>query len=452
MSSPAALLARVRVSNLLGAFDHEIDFPPDWPFVIIHGPNGIGKTKLLELVKAAASLDTSPLEDIPFSRIDLEFTSGATLSIQRALEWAPNEKINVRLQEDSESSAIEYSYPRSERHIVTQWLLENTRYEPATPDGDIWEDPNDGEIIPFEILARRFRNVIRSHMRSLEDFGTRDMPKPPKRIEDFMSLVNIHLIHTQRLLIQSKAVEPDRPYMRNHGPRWRSAVNEHSEHLKEQLAAAITDNSRIGQELDRSFPSRIMGQDVPTDATEEAVRARYGTQNELRSRLSQFNLIGQQGDVSLPSRRLTEIEIRTLWTYLDDTEKKLGSFQSILERLELFVALMNERLTRKTVSIDIDSGLTITRDDTGDVVGVANLSSGEQHELVLMYDLIFRTPPNATVLIDEPEISLHVAWQTVFISDITRIAELSNIRFIVATHSPQIIDKWWDRTVELKQS
>jgi predicted ATP-binding protein involved in virulence len=77
------------------------------------------------------------------------------------------------------------------------------------------------------------------------------------------------------------------------------------------------------------------------------------------------------------------------------------------------------------------------------------LSSGEQHELVMIYDLLFRVPDNALILIDEPELSLHVAWQKKFIPDLQEIQKLRSIQVIIATHSPQIINDRWDLAVEL---
>ena len=53
------------------------------------------------------------------------------------------------------------------------------------------------------------------------------------------------------------------------------------------------------------------------------------------------------------------------------------------------------------------------------------------------------------MFIDEPEISLHVAWQLRFIPDVLKIAKLVGFRFIVATHSPQIINGMWDNAVGL---
>ena len=87
--------------------------------------------------------------------------------------------------------------------------------------------------------------------------------------------------------------------------------------------------------------------------------------------------------------------------------------------------------------------------NSGDVLAPEDLSSGEQHELVLLYELLFRLEPNALVLLDEPEISLHVAWQERVLSDLKKIVELSGVDIVVATHSPEIIRDRWDLTVGL---
>jgi len=64
------------------------------------------------------------------------------------------------------------------------------------------------------------------------------------------------------------------------------------------------------------------------------------------------------------------------------------------------------------------------RDIGGRPVDLESLSSGEQHELVLLYDLLFKTKKDTLLLVDEPEISLHIAWQKQFLSDLRRIIAL----------------------------
>jgi predicted ATP-binding protein involved in virulence len=80
------------------------------------------------------------------------------------------------------------------------------------------------------------------------------------------------------------------------------------------------------------------------------------------------------------------------------------------------------------------------------------LSSGEQHLIVITFRLLFEATAGQLVLIDEPEISWHVAWQRQFLDDLVQISHLNNLRFIVATHSPQIVGRWTDRMVELGAS
>ena len=79
------------------------------------------------------------------------------------------------------------------------------------------------------------------------------------------------------------------------------------------------------------------------------------------------------------------------------------------------------------------------------------LSSGEQHEVVLLYELIFNARQNTLVLIDEPELSLHVTWQKEFLTDLIKIISLQNIQVLIATHSPTIINDRWDLVYNLEK-
>ena len=46
---------------------------------------------------------------------------------------------------------------------------------------------------------------------------------------------------------------------------------------------------------------------------------------------------------------------------------------------------------------------------------------------------------NALVMIDEPELSLHVSWQDSFVDDLKEIISIAQFDVILATHSPYII-------------
>ena len=67
------------------------------------------------------------------------------------------------------------------------------------------------------------------------------------------------------------------------------------------------------------------------------------------------------------------------------------------------------------------------------------LSSGEKNDFVMFYDLIFNSQNNGLVLIDEPEISLHLEWLQAMINDLIRISEKNSVSLLIATHSPDLV-------------
>lgn len=68
-----------------------------------------------------------------------------------------------------------------------------------------------------------------------------------------------------------------------------------------------------------------------------------------------------------------------------------------------------------------------------------SLSSGELNIVTILYYLIFETTRGSIVLIDEPEISLHVVWQEQLSALIEKIMESKpGVQVIIATHSPFI--------------
>ena len=70
---------------------------------------------------------------------------------------------------------------------------------------------------------------------------------------------------------------------------------------------------------------------------------------------------------------------------------------------------------------------------------------------MLHYDLLFRVRPNTLVLIDEPELSLHVAWQKKFLPDLLKIVATAQFDVVLATHSPFIVGDRSDLMVGLDE-
>jgi len=68
------------------------------------------------------------------------------------------------------------------------------------------------------------------------------------------------------------------------------------------------------------------------------------------------------------------------------------------------------------------------------------LSTGEKNIIHIFFKLIFGTRYGSFILLDEPEISLHIEWQALLIKNIVKLAEENDFKFLIATHSPYIAD------------
>jgi predicted ATP-binding protein involved in virulence len=87
-----------------------------------------------------------------------------------------------------------------------------------------------------------------------------------------------------------------------------------------------------------------------------------------------------------------------------------------------------------------------------EVIPVTALSSGESQILILISHLAFNPAVDTAnvFIVDEPELSLHLRWQEIFVKSLRRANP--NIQLILATHSPSIIMDDTAHCVDLSES
>ena len=84
----------------------------------------------------------------------------------------------------------------------------------------------------------------------------------------------------------------------------------------------------------------------------------------------------------------------------------------------------------------------------GETLTPYQLSSGEKQMLVIMLTVLVENSEHYALLMDEPEISLHIEWQKRLIGLIRDINP--NAQIILSTHSPALImDGWMDIVTEV---
>lgn len=153
--------------------------------------------------------------------------------------------------------------------------------------------------------------------------------------------------------------------------------------------------------------------------------------------------------MEFPDRDLTTLERRILTHFVQDWRKKLSPLIPVSVRIQALRSILNGKLRLKKAQYHSTRGLEFVSDVTGEPIPVNSLSSGEQHLIVLFTSLLFSATRGSIVLIDEPEISMHAAWQHAFLGDISRVAKIQELQVILATHSTAIINGHWELVQEI---
>jgi len=134
--------------------------------------------------------------------------------------------------------------------------------------------------------------------------------------------------------------------------------------------------------------------------------------------------------------------------YIESLESRLDTVEPIYKIVDKFVNMINKLLVDKELTFTVNQGFSIY-DLNKSPLEPGQLSSGEQQLLLLFcYVLTGRDRP-CVFMIDEPEISLNVKWQRELIQYLLDLTDGSNIQFIFASHSMEILSQHWNSVIRL---
>jgi ABC-type lipoprotein export system ATPase subunit len=455
--------ARVRgvsVKRLFGWLDHRVELRHEERVTILLGPNGVGKTRLLELVAAAANARVDELETVPFEELRIDFDDGQALVVRKALDDAsPNRQLRAR----SKSADLPWKSSLkfllfNGKHEAHHWVPEE-RADPSDPRAhrgrfgmppwmepaglDRWYDGRTGRRLTVRQVALQY---------GLDEAAIRRHFEPPKWMHDLFDHRPVHLIETQRLLrLKRRAGEPvDRD---NDAPPVPLVVNEVAEELARRVVEAQGEYAREDQRLQKTYVERLLrAKEAGLRGPE--LKARLAHLAERRTRLEGLGLLAadpQESTVAaIPAASLPPDQYRVLDLFADDLESKLNVLEPLARSIELLLGSINAKFRNKRLLLAGPLGLVVMGEPRNRLLTLEALSSGEQHELVLLFDLIFRVDQDTLVLLDEPELSLHPEWQSSFVDDLMSIARNSKFDVVLATHSPYIVNSHIDLVVELR--
>lgn len=436
-------LSEFQVTGLFGEFNHQIPFNLNERVTALIGPNGLGKTACLKLINALFKRNWSLLQSTDFQRVQFLFNDRSTVVIEHLTE-------SDTTADGSEALGIQFITKRPNLEDAEVWIpkaYEESSARVRNIDGFL---PFITRISPKTWMHDSTRQTL-TLQEVIENYGDR-LPealklslieRPPISLAEICSQIDCRLIETQRLVVFA----PEDYRRTGTGGATTAAISRKAQTLKNVIAGELAVYASTSQSLDRSFPKRVL-QQGPIEPSDD-LRSDLAELDQVRKGLMDVGILDPEADDALPAfSEMDQAIAAVLNVFVRDTREKLGVLALLRARIQLFIELIDSRFNPKSVIVDKKNGFSVRRHSNTEVP-LEKLSSGEQHQLVLFFELLFELKPNALILIDEPELSLHVAWQKQFIPDLSRIIELNKFDVLLATHSPQLIGEWQEIVVEI---
>jgi len=357
---------------------------------VFFGSNGSGKTTLLKFLHSALLNDSKQLSKIP--------VSGGSVQISEAMvvhpEWLVDEQEIVRtVQYDHRLllSDIEFGSKTAERsHKATKKVWE------STSDLDGSEDVGQSIDHIFLPITRLYASEdgksggsLRRHLSGSSSLSEVDLDKM------FVDSVTfLWLRYTRNLLSEVRSAQE--------AGLSKILLNVLLPEAQLREAPAVDNPKRAYQRL-ISFLSR---QDT----------------NSLLDFFDEADFLRRLEDSGL---------MRSVVSQIEDVEQKVERAQRPRNQFERLIKEMirgNKKveLGYQDISLETKSGLDL---------GLETLSSGEKQLLRICLEALFAG--DNPIIIDEPELSMHIDWQRKFVKSIRQLSPHSQI--IIATHSPEIM-------------
>ena len=432
-------ITSLEVKKLFGRYDYSIDNISQQDLRILFGANGCGKTTLLKILDDAAKLKISDILEINFENLKISYDDSCYLEFVKDKEKtlfnikSAKKKIKSYDLSDKDKVFIDYIRKSSERryheyiHIPSSGMVRRRLIEEKPIHYILYSPENDIEYLE-KIFADDPNNKAMEFLNLLKEFKS-----------------SCKFISADRLISLKNN--------KHHSDNEQSIVSG-IENIIKQIDKEISDAaerySQLSQEKDSSYVKRLIRNYSDKDKERELVFKKI---EELKKRIDKLVSLGISTDnfnEHYSTAKINKGSLHALDIYCDDTNEKLNVYKELETKLSSFFELMNLIFDETQKKIRVNNNKIEIYDNIRKCkLDVNMLSSGEKHQIILLGDIIFSSANSNLIIIDEPEISLHVKWQESFIDNIIDILRRNKVNLIIATHSPFIINKYWDYTQKL---
>jgi len=357
---------------------------------IFFGLNGSGKTSLLKILHAAMANETEMLDSVPFTAAEVQIYS---LNYDRVFTRSLEKKGGTGGGRGKGRSVV-HREVRIQSEVV---LVE----EPTPEEGMKWScTPSTPKDAATTRWAHKYLPTSRLHISDEPYFLYHErMPPSPS-----------YLTEEQLDALFARSVE----------------------HLWSRYSAEVLGAVRTAQEqgLASILRAVLSPQSASSRKKSKLTSATaYERVQSFLERQGSASILGKQADFE--KRYTSDPTLQDVVQDIDSVEDKIrvamtsrNTLQDLITRL--FMANKQIRFTDESIQVTSTSG---------EIIGLASLSSGEKHLLRILVEALL--VGDSSLIIDEPEISMHVDWQKGLIKSLRALN--STAQLVFATHSPEVL-------------
>ena len=423
-----------------------IDF--DEGSLIVVGENGSGKTTILRILYLALSRDWIKLSREDFVRIEL-VDNNDILGLNRS-DLLGIEKCSINVKREFRDAI-----PAGAVNEIAKYCGELTTSEKVR------------EAFDYLILPMRYLSSIESILEDKEKNLPEIIQTANKWILEHNTLPIIYLPTYRRSESSLNRNEYSGNRIRHYHDFDRMptnievakvGMNDVDTTIRNEISSIMREYSLSSSELNATFFKDILtGEYKKAQSPEQIIASEDPTMEyylDMEAITTIFNSISGYGFFSnLDSIKDKLVQLLAKKDNYDEYDKIVGYFyKKLIERyerlkkveepLEAFFYACNKFLSNKKFKYypsEFDYKIIIEKDGKEERdIDLDHLSSGEKQMVSLFCYVYLANPDKCMVIIDEPELSLSVAWQRDILEDVMNSKKCGAL--IVATQSPFVYD------------
>jgi predicted ATPase len=441
-------LHSLKVNNLYDCYNYSVKFSSDVTF--LYGANGCGKTTILNIITDIITGKIYKLSEYQFSLIELTYfhTKKSNSLYKIFINYKDKKTLNIKFKDKNYSLPINDTESLYNSPPKNEFEIANEYYRTYPVLEDIRETFNYlylplNRRTNMNIPLNQERFLRRSNRILFEEYDN----IPPAT--DF-SMRNVEFLVRECFITINTKIAEINDNFRNQ--LLKSLLNINKEYSLQKIAFGMYTDKLDKKDVLRvqSAYMKILKEINLINEEEEKqynkffddfineLEEKNDSENALLNHLLKFNEVMKIKEIV---NLAEEMEINK-----GKARKPLEIFQDTISQ---FIGVDNE--DDKKININSNGQIYFTTKISDKPVSIQHLSSGEKQLLTFFSNLIFgvRSNQSGIFVVDEPELSLHLSWQSMFVEKTLEIN--NNIQLIFATHSPEIIGKYRNKAYQLNK-